>query len=141
LFENALIYANLALYLDPKHEKTLFRKALALAFLYKFQQSIEILDLLKMPEVIKQVESLAAQTKGDYSSYFENHSESNFFTNYIDGVDIQLTKSMGRGVFATRDLKKGTTIVIEKPLAVGPENPNLGPVQSLVKIRFFDSCH
>ena len=37
--------------------------------------------------------------------------------NYVDGVEIKMTtKDMGRGVFATRDIKKGDFIIVEKSL-------------------------
>jgi hypothetical protein len=43
MYEDALMYANLALSVDSEHEKSLFRKAVSLAFLFDFDQSISIL--------------------------------------------------------------------------------------------------
>ena len=37
--------------------------------------------------------------------------------NYIHGVEIKQTKDKGRGVFATKFLKRGTLIVVEKVTA------------------------
>lgn len=50
LFEDALISSNLVLDLDPGHEKSLYRKAKALACLSKFQESINIFEELGQKE-------------------------------------------------------------------------------------------
>ena len=34
--------------------------------------------------------------------------------NYIKGVEIKMTKTMGRGVFAVRDLSQGDIVCVEK---------------------------
>ena len=62
MYEDALMYANLALSVDSEHEKSLFRKAVSLAFLFDFDQSISILQKLNMPSVIDQVEGLRNQS-------------------------------------------------------------------------------
>jgi len=42
------------------------------------------------------------------------HSE---ILNYISGVQIQMTPDRGRGVFASKDLKRGDLLMIENSLA------------------------
>ena len=42
LYEDALIYANMALKLDLNHVKSLFRKAKSLAFLFNFYEATQI---------------------------------------------------------------------------------------------------
>ena len=37
--------------------------------------------------------------------------------NYLDGVEIKMTSGKGRGVFASKDLKRGELIVVEKAIA------------------------
>ena len=54
------------------------------------------------------------------------------FNTIIDKVEIRMTKSCGRGVFAKIDIKAGETILIEKALAVG--NFNDGNVSSFSKV-------
>jgi len=43
MYEHALHYSNKALKIDPGHSKSLYRKAKALGFLFKFEESIKIL--------------------------------------------------------------------------------------------------
>ena len=37
--------------------------------------------------------------------------------NRIEGIEIKMTKDKGRGVFASRDLKKGDLLVVERAVA------------------------
>ena len=37
--------------------------------------------------------------------------------NFIQGVEIKMTKDRGRGVFASKPLKKGDLLVVEKAIA------------------------
>ena len=37
--------------------------------------------------------------------------------NFIQGVEIKLTKERGRGVFAAKSLKKGELIIVENAIA------------------------
>ena len=61
--------------------------------------------------------------KGNYSfiTEFEEiqsdlRREDVFFTNYIQGLEIKMTSDHGRGLFATRNLKKGELLIVEKPV-------------------------
>ena len=47
----------------------------------------------------------------------------NFIT-YINGVEIKNTTYGGRGVFASKDIKKGEFLVAEKAIATGHQNPS-----------------
>ena len=38
--------------------------------------------------------------------------------NFIQGVQIKRKEGMGRGVFASRDLKEGELIAVEKAIAI-----------------------
>ena len=48
---------------------------------------------------------------------FQEYLAAGKVVNYIQGVEIKLTKFRGRGVFATKDLERGELIVVEKALA------------------------
>jgi len=37
--------------------------------------------------------------------------------NYVNGLEIKMTKNKGRGVFATRNLVKDELLIVEKPVA------------------------
>ena len=37
--------------------------------------------------------------------------------NYVNGVEIKMSMENGRGVFASKDLKRGDLIVVEKAVA------------------------
>ena len=48
MYEDALIYANIALSIDPDHQSTNFRKATALAFMFNFDKCRETMKLLNV---------------------------------------------------------------------------------------------
>jgi len=37
--------------------------------------------------------------------------------NYLDGVEVKMTKDKGRGVFASKNLKRGELLIVEKAIA------------------------
>ena len=39
--------------------------------------------------------------------------------NYVNGVEIKMTETMGRGVFANKLIKKGEVIIAESAMAFG----------------------
>ena len=45
------------------------------------------------------------------------YEKTGHIANYINGLEIKMTKDKGRGVFATRDLKEGELIIVETPIA------------------------
>ena len=51
----------------------------------------------------------------------ELHSK-NMIINCVHGLEIRMTASMGRGVFASRDIQKGELILVEKAIAVGKQD-------------------
>ena len=63
------------------------------------------------------------QRKGKYEFIIDNYSGLNQYQksknllNYIhDALEIKITKNMGRGVFATREIYKNELVIIEKPI-------------------------
>ena len=62
------------------------------------------------------MEKLEAQSRGLYARVIKNakkYHDENRIINYVNGVQIKMTEDRGRGVFATRFLKKGTLIAVE----------------------------
>ena len=47
-----------------------------------------------------------------------NPKKSSHILNYVNGVEIKMTQNMGRGLFATKPLKRGDLIIVEKSLAI-----------------------
>jgi len=43
--------------------------------------------------------------------------ENDKILNFIQGVKLKMTKDKGRGVFASKDLKRGDLLVVEKSIA------------------------
>ena len=58
LFEDALEAADAALEIDPLHQKTLFRKAIASAYLFDFEFSKRTFKEIGYESEVKVVESL-----------------------------------------------------------------------------------
>ena len=47
MYEDALKYCNFSLRIDKNNEKSLYRKATSLAYLFKFDESMEIFNKVK----------------------------------------------------------------------------------------------
>ena len=47
---------------------------------------------------------------------YKEFLEANKVVNHIQGVEIKLTRFRGRGVFASKDLKRGELIIVERAL-------------------------
>jgi hypothetical protein len=59
---------------------------------------------------------LEEQRDGNYHNAIRNQKEfitENKVINYVRGVEIKMTKTMGRGVFASRDLLAGDIVCVE----------------------------
>ena len=54
---------------------------------------------------------------GSTESFFNVLKKYTKILNYVEGIEIKMTKDRGRGVFATKFLKKNTLIVVEKAIA------------------------
>ena len=57
-YEDSLEYCNKALEIDEEHEKSLFRKAKCLAYLYRFDESISFFQMTKYKNQLQFVNSL-----------------------------------------------------------------------------------
>lgn len=44
------------------------------------------------------------------------------FMNFVDGLELKMTPNKGRGLFASRNLKKAELLIAEKAIATGTEN-------------------
>ena len=42
--------------------------------------------------------------------------------NCVQNLTIKMTKTMGRGVFATKNIEKGELLLVEKAIAVGKQD-------------------
>ena len=50
--------------------------------------------------------------------------------NYVQGVEIKMAPGKGRGIFATKSLKAGELVIVEKAVAEAcPETPSAGSRQ------------
>ena len=65
------------------------------------------------------MEELEDQRNGDYYQVIadvESFLKQDKILNYLDGVEIKMTPDKGRGVFASKDLKRGELIIVEKAI-------------------------
>ena len=116
MYEDALDYCNLALEADKDEEEVKYIKAKVLSYLFKFKESIKLFKENDHTKDVEWVEKLEAQRKGLYARVIKNakkYADENRILNYVNGVQIKMTEDRGRGVFATRYLKKGTLIAVE----------------------------
>ena len=58
MYEDALDHCNFALRIDPEFMKAKFRKARALMRLFRFEESLKVLDKLSKKEAKKEIENL-----------------------------------------------------------------------------------
>ena len=74
-------------------------------------------------EIGKVIMMQVQKKEGDYSHIIQNYIQDerkedlHEVFNYINGLDIRITKNKGRGVFATKAIMKGELIIVEKPIA------------------------
>ena len=122
MYEDALENAEEALKIQSDHRKSLYRKAIGLMFLFEFEQSFALFKQLDEKACLEKLQCLQEQTQGDYGRFINNQKSENFHANYINpNLEIQITHEKGRGVFATKPIKKGQMIFAERPIAIGIE--------------------
>ena len=78
---------------------------------------------LKKSNDLSFFEEMEYQRHGEYDTVLRNapkYLKQDKILNYVveDGLVIKQTPSMGRGVFANKDIKKGELIVVEKAIAI-----------------------
>ena len=95
-------------------------KAIALARLFKIDESKAILEKMGASQELQNVDYIVQMRTGDYSQfelqkqYFFNE---NIFQNYASSkLKIQMTETMGRGVFAIEDIDDNELLIYEKGL-------------------------
>ena len=118
MYEDALEFCHFALYIDKDHVKSLYRKAKALAYMFQFEESKFILKSINYE--IQFVEELEDQRNGDYYQVIadvDSFMKQDKILNYLDGVEVKMTKDKGRGVFASKNLKRGELLIVEKAIA------------------------
>ena len=72
LHEDALKFSNLALFNDPQHVKSKFRKAKCLAYLFEFDESEAIFKEINSENELEFVNQLKDQMDGKYNEIAEN---------------------------------------------------------------------
>jgi DNA-binding transcriptional regulator WhiA len=75
LYEDVVKNADKALSIDPKHLKSVIRKANGLAYLRKFDESFRLLksiDTKESKEAIEDVNHLKEMHEGNYKRFLEN---------------------------------------------------------------------
>ena len=91
-----------------------------MTWLFKFDESVEILQNLGMQDEVESIKFIEMQAEGNYTHVLENsemYAKSGQIVNFINGLEIKLKEDQNRGVFANRDIKKGELIIVEKAIA------------------------
>ena len=104
-----------ALKIKRNHEKTLTRKAVCLGYLFEFEKSIELFKHIKALDWAEKMEQIKDLARGNYSRFImtkEAYMKDNKVFNYAVGLEIKMTKDMGRGVFTNQFFKRGSLIAI-----------------------------
>ena len=74
-----------------------------------------------MENEIKFVDQLQAQRRGDYQYVIldkHQYLTENKILNYIHpDIEIKMTQEKGRGLFVTRDFKRGDMLIVDKAIA------------------------
>ena len=90
------------------------------------------------------IEEIQNQLKGDYYHVISDSQKymlQGNIINFIQGVEIRMTEDRGRGVFATKDLKRGELIVVDKAIAEVTLEKILIVLSFTDKKKEFDGSH
>ena len=152
LFEDSLEFANKALDLGTNNFKSIFLKSKALTGLHEFSDALMYLWILETKqktraqgvfdivqnelEITKLKEN---QSKGDFSQFLNSkdygrlHHEN--FINFVQSLEIKISKGKGRGLFATRNIYKGDLLIAEKAIANGKPSKSSTEKTEISKIN------
>jgi hypothetical protein len=125
LYEDGLELCAAALKIKRNHEKTLIRKAVCLGYLFEFEKSIELFKHIMQLDWAEKMERMRDLARGNYSRFImtkDKFLQEKMIFNYATGVQIEMTKEMGRGIFVTQHIKRGNLIIIEQAIAEGRED-------------------
>ncbi|KAL4481688.1 hypothetical protein ABPG74_007777 [Tetrahymena malaccensis] len=119
-YQKAIFYTDKALELDQTHQKSLFRKASSLMGLYDFEKALQVFELLKQnQECQKHIEEckykLDKQRNGfnkDEIAEIILNKQDKKLVNYVGNIEVRRTEKMGRGVFATKNIRKNEVIAV-----------------------------
>ncbi|KAL4512835.1 hypothetical protein ABPG72_017520 [Tetrahymena utriculariae] len=119
-YQMAIFYADRALELDQTHQKSLFRKATSLMGLYDFEKALKVFQLLKQSaESQKYIDEckykLDKQINGfskDEMTEIIKYKQDKKLVNFVGNIEIRRTQKMGRGVFATKSIRKNEIIAV-----------------------------
>ena len=124
--EDALEYIQQALDIDSGHVKTLYRKAKALANLFNFDESSKIFKKLKYKDEVEIVKLQREYASGNYTRLTSTKGKDQKldlqgnFMNYVNpDIEFKFSEGQGRGLFATKAIKKGAIIMGEKAIGIG----------------------
>ncbi|XP_024544649.1 uncharacterized protein LOC112351289 [Selaginella moellendorffii] len=157
-YEQCVDAASAALAVDPRHLKSLYRKALALLNLQCYEWSCRLLsDVLGVDEAVDQlhkrcqklviqsqdINSIMADIHGFYRAWSEGE-QAPLFPEVADNVcQVEVkkcedqSKQRGRGLFATTNIKKGE-LVLTSNSAAFERGGNISVCNRNAAIRFLD---
>ena len=125
-FEDALQDAEAAVELDPNTHKYLYRLAMAWSGLGDHEKSVEILESIQLQEnsdysaALCKERKLLGNTRGKFDfdelAQKARSGEKLEIADFIGPIIIDKSKH-GHGVFATRDIKKGELICVQRAIA------------------------
>ncbi|KAL2630014.1 hypothetical protein R1flu_014700 [Riccia fluitans] len=130
LWETALLSAEEALKYNPKHVKSLYRKAKAFEGLQDYKKAFlileEALELSPNNKVIKDTvdhcKALHRQSvTGEYNiaKLLCRPGPTPIFSDYVGPLEIRSTSHAGRGIFLTEDVEAGKILMVSNGLAFG----------------------
>ncbi|KAL4499834.1 hypothetical protein ABPG72_015183 [Tetrahymena utriculariae] len=130
-YQNALSFSNKALELDSNHLKSLGRQAQSLKFLNDFEKSLKVYETINnshKKDVSKEIKELKQllqfQQNGckqiDLLNFAADRDQQFKLSPYFGPIKIGFTENKGRGVFTTKEVKRGDVLALEQSL-IEPE--------------------
>ncbi|EAR94031.1 tetratricopeptide repeat protein (macronuclear) [Tetrahymena thermophila SB210] len=119
-YQKAIFYADRALELDQTHQKSLFRKATSLVGLYDFEKALKVFEQLKPnQECEKHMEECKYKLNKQKNGFTQDEiaeiiqkKQGQKLVNFVGNIEIRRTQKMGRGVFATKSIRKNEVIAV-----------------------------
>ncbi|KAL4472458.1 hypothetical protein ABPG74_018407 [Tetrahymena malaccensis] len=130
-YQNALSFSNKALELDSNHLKSLGRQAQSLKYLNDFEKSLKVYQTISnthKTDVSKEIKELKQLNSFQQNGYklIDLHNltvdgdQQLKLCPYFGPIRIGFTEKKGRGVFTTKEVKKGDVLLLEQSL-IEPE--------------------
>ncbi|BFI32430.1 protein MpATXR3 [Marchantia polymorpha subsp. ruderalis] len=130
MWEKALSSADDALYLDPHHVKSLFRKGKALQGLQEYEKARAVFESVlelrpqndSCKQALKEVTIAYHQSvTGEYDlrDYFVHGGDPPLCSDFVGPVEIRRTLDRGRGLFLTQGVQAGELLLVSNALGLG----------------------